>query len=133
MTDKVKKTDADWREQLTPEQYHVTREKGTERAFTGAYWDNHKEGVYRCIGCGVPLFSPDTKFDSGTGWPSFTEPMPGSNVETSVDTSYGMRRIEVHCKQCGAHLGHVFPDGPPDKGGQRFCINSCSLNFEETK
>jgi peptide-methionine (R)-S-oxide reductase len=132
MTKRVTKTDAEWHKQLTPEQYHVTREKGTERAFTGAYWDNKKEGVYRCIGCGEPLFSSDTKFESGTGWPSFTEPMPGSNVETEDDTSYGMRRIEVHCKNCGAHLGHVFPDGP-GPGGQRYCINSCSLNFEEKK
>jgi len=130
MTDKIKKSKEEWQKQLTPEQYHVTREKGTERAFTGAYWDNHKEGVYRCIGCGEALFSSDTKFDSGTGWPSFTEPMPGSNVETSEDTSYGMRRIEVHCKNCGAHLGHVFPDGPGPTG-QRFCINSCSLNFDQ--
>jgi peptide-methionine (R)-S-oxide reductase len=133
MSDKVKKSEAEWRKQLTAEQFHVAREKGTERAFTGAYWDNHKEGVYRCIGCGEPLFSSDTKFDSGTGWPSFTEPMPGANVEMEEDTAYGMRRIEVHCKKCGAHLGHVFPDGPRDKGGQRFCINSCSLNFEEKK
>ena len=130
MTDKIKKSKEEWQKQLTPEQYHVTREKGTERAFTGAYWDNHKSGVYRCIGCGEPLFSSDTKFDSGTGWPSFTEPMPGSNIETSEDTSYGMRRIEVHCKNCGAHLGHVFPDGPGPTG-QRFCINSCSLNFDD--
>ena len=133
MSDKVKKSEAEWRNQLTPEQFHVAREKGTERAFTGAYWDNHKEGVYRCIGCGEPLFASDTKFDSGTGWPSFTEPMPGANVEMEEDTTLGMRRIEVHCKKCGTHLGHVFPDGPRDKGGQRFCINSCSLNFEEKK
>jgi peptide-methionine (R)-S-oxide reductase len=130
MTDKIKKSKEEWQKQLTPEQYQVTREKGTERAFTGAYWDNHKEGVYRCIGCGEALFSSGTKFDSGTGWPSFTEPMPGSNIEMSEDTSYGMRRIEVHCKNCGAHLGHVFPDGP-GPSGQRFCINSCSLNFDE--
>ena len=133
MTDKIKKTDAEWRQQLTPEQFHVAREKGTERAFTGAYWDNHKEGVYRCIGCGAQLFSSDTKFDSGTGWPSFTQPLDDSNVEMEEDRSLGMRRIEVHCKQCGTHLGHVFPDGPREAGGQRFCINSCSLNFEETK
>jgi peptide-methionine (R)-S-oxide reductase len=133
MSDKVTKSDQEWRKQLTPEQYHVAREKGTERAFTGAYWDNKKDGVYRCVGCGEPLFSSNTKFDSGTGWPSFTEPMPGDNVEMEEDRSHGMRRIEVHCKKCGTHLGHVFPDGPPDKGGQRFCINSCSLNFEENK
>jgi peptide-methionine (R)-S-oxide reductase len=133
MTEKFKKTDEEWRKDLTPEQFHVAREKGTERAFTGAYWDNHKEGVYRCIGCGAQLFSSDTKFDSGTGWPSFTQPMEGSNVEMEEDRSLGMRRIEVHCKQCGTHLGHVFPDGPREQGGQRFCINSCSLNFEEKK
>jgi len=133
MADKITKSDADWRKKLTPEQFHVTREKGTERAFTGAYWDNHKEGVYRCIGCGAQLFSSDTKFDSGTGWPSFTQPLDDSNVEMEEDRSHGMRRIEVHCKQCGSHLGHVFPDGPPEAGGQRFCINSCSLNFEEKK
>ena len=133
MSDKIKKSETEWRQQLSPEQFHVTREKGTERAFTGAYWDNHKEGVYRCIGCGVQLFSSDTKFDSGTGWPSFTQPMDDSNVEMEEDRSHGMRRIEVHCKKCGAHLGHVFPDGPREAGGQRFCINSCSLNFEEKK
>ena len=137
MTDKTKtgktsKSEAEWRKQLSPEQYHVAREKGTERAFSGAYWNNKKDGVYTCIGCGVPLFDANTKFDSGTGWPSFTDPMPGDNVETSEDTSYGMRRIEVHCKQCGTHLGHVFPDGP-GQSGQRYCINSCSLNFEEKK
>lgn len=133
MSDKIRKSDAEWRQQLTPEQFHVTREKGTERAFTGAYWDNHKEGVYRCIGCGAQLFASDTKFDSGTGWPSFTQPLDDSNVEMEEDRSLGMRRIEVHCRKCGAHLGHVFPDGPREAGGQRFCINSCSLNFEEKK
>ena len=132
MTDKISKSPEEWRKQLTPEQFHVAREKGTERAFTGAYWNNKKDGVYTCIGCGAPLFASDQKFDSGTGWPSFTEPMPGSNIETSEDTTFGMRRIEVHCKQCGTHLGHVFPDGP-GQTGQRFCINSCSLNFEEKK
>ncbi len=132
MTDKLPKSDEEWRMKLTPEQFHVTREKGTERAFTGAYLDNKKAGVYRCIGCGEPLFASDTKFDSGSGWPSFTEPMPGANVETQEDRSHGMRRIEVHCKNCGAHLGHVFPDGPGPTG-QRYCVNSCSLNFEETK
>ena len=132
MTDKLTKSDAEWRKQLTPEQYHVAREKGTERAFTGAYWDNHKDGVYRCIGCGSPLFQSDTKFESGTGWPSFTEPMLKDAVELEEDTSHGMRRIEVHCKKCGTHLGHVFPDGPGPTG-QRYCINSCSLNFEEKK
>ena len=133
MSDKIRKSDSEWRKQLSPEQYHVAREKGTERAFTGEYWDNHQDGVYRCIGCGEPLFSSDTKFDSGTGWPSFSAPMPGDNVEMEEDTSHGMRRIEVHCRKCGSHLGHVFPDGPREAGGQRFCINSCSLNFEEKK
>jgi peptide-methionine (R)-S-oxide reductase len=130
MTDKKTKSDAEWRQQLTPEQYHVTREKGTERAFTGAYWNSKKDGVYRCVGCGAELFTSDTKFDSGTGWPSFTEPMNTANVVLEDDTSFGMRRIEVRCKHCGAHLGHVFPDGPGPTG-QRYCINSCSLNFEE--
>jgi peptide-methionine (R)-S-oxide reductase len=129
MSDKIDKSDADWRKQLTPEQYHVTREKGTERAFTGAYWNNKKDGVYRCIGCGTELFASDTKFDSGSGWPSFTEPMNTANVELVEDTSHGMRRIEVTCRNCGGHLGHVFPDGPGPTG-QRYCINSCSLNFE---
>jgi peptide-methionine (R)-S-oxide reductase len=130
MTDKIRKSNEEWQKQLTPEQYHVTREKGTERAFTGAYWNNKKPGVYRCIGCGEPLFESDTKFESGTGWPSFTKPMPGSNVETEEDRTFGMRRVEVHCKKCGAHLGHVFDDGPGPEG-QRYCINSCSLDFEE--
>lgn len=133
MSDGIPKTDEEWRQKLSPEQYHVTREKGTERAFTGAYWNNKKDGLYRCVGCGEPLFASDTKFDSGTGWPSFTEPMPGANIAMEEDRSLGMRRIEVHCKNCGAHLGHVFPDGPPEKGGQRYCINSCSLNFEEER
>ena len=133
MSEKIKKTDEEWRKQLTPEQYHVAREKGTERAFSGAYWNNHKDGVYRCVGCGAQLFSSDTKFDSGTGWPSFTQPLDDSNVEMEEDRTLGMRRIEVHCKKCGTHLGHVFPDGPREAGGQRFCINSCSLNFEEKK
>lgn len=131
MARKIEKSDDEWRRQLTPEQYQVTRQKGTERAFTGELWNNKRDGVYRCVGCGEPLFASDAKFDSGTGWPSFTEPMPGADIEMEEDTSHGMRRTEVHCKGCGAHLGHVFPDGPADQGGQRFCINSCSLNFEE--
>src|SRR5436190_9718560 len=129
MTDKITKPEAEWREQLTPEQFHVAREKGTERAFTGAYWNNHADGVCRCIGCGAELFKSDTKFDSGTGWPSFSEPMLKDAVELTEDRSHGMRRIEVTCRKCGSHLGHVFPDGPGPEG-QRYCINSCSLNFE---
>lgn len=132
MTDTIRKSDEEWRKQLTPEQYHVAREKGTERAFTGAYWNNKTAGVYRCIGCGEPLFDAGTKFDSGTGWPSFTAPMPGSAVATEEDRSLGMRRTEVHCKKCGTHLGHVFDDGPGPEA-LRYCINSCSLNFEERK
>ena len=132
MSEKMTKSEQEWRQQLTPEQFHVTREKGTERAFNGAYWNNKKAGVYRCIGCGTELFSSDTKFDSGTGWPSFTEPANLENVELEEDRSHGMRRVEVHCRKCGSHLGHVFPDGPGPTG-QRYCINSCSLNFEETK
>ena len=132
MTDKIRKTDEEWQKQLTPEQYHVAREKGTERAFTGEYWNNKKPGVYRCVGCGEPLFEADTKFESGTGWPSFTKPVGSDNVEIEEDRSYGMRRVEVHCKKCGSHLGHVFDDGP-GPNGQRYCINSCSLNFEEKK
>ena len=129
MGDNIRKSSEDWKKELTPQQYHVMREKGTERAFTGAYWDHHEKGVYRCAGCGEPLFDSSTKFDSGTGWPSFDRPMPGASIETEEDRALGMRRVEVHCKNCGAHLGHVFDDGPATTG-QRFCINSCSLNFD---
>jgi peptide-methionine (R)-S-oxide reductase len=124
------KTEEEWRQELTPDEYHVLREAGTERAFTGEYWDNHEDGMYRCRACGEVLFDSGTKFDSGTGWPSFTEPMNLEHVELVPDTSYGMVRTEVRCANCGSHLGHVFDDGP-GPSGQRFCINSCSLDFKE--
>jgi peptide-methionine (R)-S-oxide reductase len=125
----VEKTDAQWREELTPEQYQVLRKAGTERAFTGKYWNNHEDGIYRCAGCGAELFGSDTKFESGSGWPSFTEPKVAEAVTIKRDVSHGMIRTEVNCARCGGHLGHVFEDGPRDRGGLRYCINSASLRF----
>ncbi|MGB1441062.1 MAG: peptide-methionine (R)-S-oxide reductase MsrB [Candidatus Puniceispirillaceae bacterium] len=131
MNKKLSKTKAEWQAELTEMQYYVTREHGTERAFSGIYHDHKADGTYRCICCGTALFSSDTKYDSGSGWPSFTAPIADEHVGETEDNSFFMRRTEVHCANCEAHLGHVFPDGPVDRGGLRYCINSASLDFDD--
>ncbi|MBI2617977.1 peptide-methionine (R)-S-oxide reductase MsrB [Candidatus Kaiserbacteria bacterium] len=130
MKDFKNKSEEEWEKELTPQQFNVLREKGTEPAFTGAYWNHKDDGMYYCAACGAKLFSSKTKFDSGTGWPSFTEPEVAEAIETREDTSHGMSRTEVVCKKCGGHLGHVFDDGPKEEGGKRYCVNSCSLDFK---
>ena len=130
MSEKIEKSDEEWKQSLTPQQYHVLREKGTERPFTGEYAETHDDGMYRCAGCGNPLFSSDTKYESGSGWPSFYEPVAKDAVETETDRKFGMARTEVLCAKCGGHLGHVFPDGP-EPTGLRYCMNSAALKLEK--
>ena len=130
MSYKVQKSEDEWKKELTPEQYHILREKGTEAPFTGELYHNQESGMYACAACGTPLFSSDTKFESGSGWPSFYDVATKGNVELHEDTSYGMHRVEVTCATCGSHLGHLFEDGPQDKTGQRYCINSACLTFQ---
>jgi peptide-methionine (R)-S-oxide reductase len=132
MADKIVKSEAEWRKQLTPEQFHVLREAGTERAFSGRYWDNHAPGSYRCAGCGLDLFSSDDKFESGTGWPSFSRPTAAERVATRTDRGFFMNRTEILCPRCGGHLGHVFDDGPAPTG-KRYCMNSAALDFVPVK
>ncbi len=129
---KINKPDAEWKAQLSAEEFYVARQKGTERAFTGRFWDHREYGIYRCVGCGTALFASDTKFDAGCGWPSYFEPINPDNVKEETDSSHGMMRTEVMCNVCDSHLGHVFPDGPPPTG-LRYCINSLSLTFESVK
>lgn len=130
--DKITKTNEEWKKELDPEVYAVTREQGTEAPFTGKYWNEHAKGVYKCSNCGLELFSSDTKFDSGTGWPSFDDPINKEHVKLVEDSSHGMRRTEVVCARCDAHLGHIFDDGPKETTGKRYCMNSCSLDLKET-